>query len=98
MTETQTHSSVAIVDPTEVKVARCVYPDGTDRIRVTYIATFESEPIEIEVYSPLDDFGSFLVALLNGFGFPTQDLEYVADRIMKILREEQASDTAQDSD
>ncbi len=84
-----------LMDPENIRCGRVAgheFADGHDRIRVTYEVIFESELSDFHVYSRLDDFGSYVVALLNAFGFAEGDLNYVADRIMATV---QAEDNAQ---
>lgn len=80
-----------LMDPENIRCGRVAgheFADGQDRIRITYEVIFESQPTDIHVYSRLDDFSSFVVALLNAFGFAEGDLEYVAERLMKTLNAE----------
>lgn len=90
-------SSVTLFDPEDVAVVRVEgyqFKDGVDRIRVTYTVAFDGERMPVEVYSRIDDFGSFIVALLNGYGFPEGDLEYIAERLMHTLHAEATASEA----
>lgn len=79
------------MDPENIRCGRVAgheFADGNDRIRITYEVIFEDQATDIHVYSRLDDFSSFVVALLNAFGFAEGDLEYVAERLMSTLNAE----------
>ncbi len=86
-----------LMDPDNIRCGRVAgheFADGQDRIRVTYEVTFDSERADLHVYSRLDDFSSFVVALLNAFGFAEGDLEYVAERLMTTLNAEAVAQAA----
>lgn len=88
---TQNRDLGTLMDPENIRCGRVAgheFKDGQDRIRMTFEVIFESEPGDLHVYSRLDDFSSFVVALLNAFGFAEGDLEYVAERLMATLNAE----------
>lgn len=79
-------SSITLLDPEDVRVGRVdgdLFNDGIDRIRQEYTVQFDGGKVPVVIYSRVDDFHSYVVALLNALGFPDGDLEYVAQRLIK---------------
>lgn len=74
-----------ILKPDAVRFARVLHPEEGDLIVCTVEFEYEGQPEELEIAYQPDGFGSMIVASLNAMGFPEQDTEYIADRILKDL-------------
>jgi hypothetical protein len=76
---------VVLIDASDITVGRvdgAEFPDLEDRI----VTTVNHPEIEVVVALFPEDFMSFLIAGLNGLGFPQADLEYLAERFQKEFK------------
>jgi hypothetical protein len=82
---------LTVVDPEDVRTVRIggeAFDDANSRIRTRYTVIYEGKPGFVDLLVPMDEFGSYVVALLNSFGFPEGDLNYVAERLMRVITQE----------
>lgn len=75
--------SVQIVDPSEVRVARLSrknFEDDKPRLRFVFVTEYDDEPLDVELYVKPEPALALLMGVLDGLGFPEQDIEYLANR------------------
>lgn len=74
-----------ILRPEGVRFRRVLHPVHGDVIVQTIEFAYEDEIREAEIAYDPEGFGAMIVASLNALGFPEQDTEYIADRILRDL-------------